>query len=637
MQKFLRKDIFHSFEFAVIGLVVFFVLIFFTLPSFAANVEFTSYTELELEGVPAEELYATPSSTCDLLEIDTSTLTVSGIGVYFGLKTDKHDQALFISPATSSVDLVFDSGNYSSGNITEWTLTATGSGEFDITVGTPKANTYYELKVDGVIEDTYTSDSSAKISFTYSGDLSAGKVFTISADSVSPDSFSLVSPEEGASISDRTPEFSWEASFDTNFDHYELFVADEQFGGDITGTSYTPSESISCGDIEWYVKAFDEIGNNTRSNVHSLQVNCGGGLSVDAINSNQTESTDSSDDEQTGEEEKDGDDPSGDGSDDTHTGEDDLNTSISGDDEETDEGYEEKADKLISGQSDDVLQEIGETRDENREKEVEDKYLKDILDEEGGDDDGSSVLGDHIKIFATYGVDENTKELGVEERVELIRSYKKAFKKLPDSKEELADLIKISEGRFPGEVSKEAEAEAMDPFIEIYRRIPDMENIRDKAAIVIMVYGLRQKKDDRKPEKEARAKEIFNAIFGHYPENTDEKNIMQAIAYSGAKREVDTDGDLICDIHEEGIGTDPANPDTNKNGREDGRDVLNGEIPYPDGSLVSEVSSSAVYLIEGQKKRPIFNGKIFEDRGFAWGDVIQTASLAHYPNGDLIK
>jgi hypothetical protein len=164
-----------------------------------------------------------------------------------------------------------------------------------------------------------------------------------------------------------------------------------------------------------------------------------------------------------------------------------------------------------------------------------------------------------------------------------------------------------------------------------------MENIRDKAAIVIMAYGLRQKKDNRRPEKEARAKEIFKSIFGHYPENTDEKNMAQAIAYSGAKREADSDGDLISDAHEKKLGTDPSEPDTNNNGRKDGWDVLADETPYPEGSLVSEVSSSAVYLIEGQKKRPILNGKTFESLGFFWSDVIQTASLAHYPNGDLIK
>ena len=30
--------------------------------------------------------------------------------------------------------------------------------------------------------------------------------------------------------------------------------------------------------------------------------------------------------------------------------------------------------------------------------------------------------------------------------------------------------------------------------------------------------------------------EIFNDIFGHIPQNTEEWNAMQAITYSGAKR-----------------------------------------------------------------------------------------------------
>ena len=63
------------------------------------------------------------------------------------------------------------------------------------------------------------------------------------------------------------------------------------------------------------------------------------------------------------------------------------------------------------------------------------------------------------------------------------------------------------------------------------------------------------------------------------PETTEEWNIMQAITYSGSSRGVDTDGDLLLDVREKELGTDPNNPDTDGDGYSDGEEVANGFDP----------------------------------------------------------
>ena len=126
--------------------------------------------------------------------------------------------------------------------------------------------------------------------------------------------------------------------------------------------------------------------------------------------------------------------------------------------------------------------------------------------------------------------------MGAGERAAVINSYKEAYGKLPGDNSELADVIKIANGRWPSKVSEEALNAAKESFIKVYGRDPNMENIHDSAAVTIMAYGLRQKATNRKLITERNALEIFNDIFEHMPQTTEEWNILQAIAYSGATR-----------------------------------------------------------------------------------------------------
>lgn len=187
-----------------------------------------------------------------------------------------------------------------------------------------------------------------------------------------------------------------------------------------------------------------------------------------------------------------------------------------------------------------------------------------------------------INKFITYGVDENTQKLGEGERAAVMYSFKNAFKKLPETEDEMADAIKIANGRWPSLRSDEVEKQAQEKFQEIYKRIADMNDPSDNAAITVMAYGLRQKAENRNLNSEKKGIEIFKGIFSNIPQTTDDWNVMQAITYSGATRETDTDGDLLVDRREKELGTDPNNKDTDGDDYMDGMEVANGYNPLGD-------------------------------------------------------
>lgn len=194
---------------------------------------------------------------------------------------------------------------------------------------------------------------------------------------------------------------------------------------------------------------------------------------------------------------------------------------------------EDAADKLSNNQLDQILAELKELRNLVKEQQAELKYLRKLVNEMSK---LSEAMQAAINNFVTYGADENTKKLGAGERAAVINSYKEAYGKLPGDNSELADVIKIANGRWPSKISEEALTAAKETFVKIYNREPDMNNANDSAAVTIMAYGLRQKAENRNLKSEQKGMEIFNDIFGHIPQTTEEWNAMQAITYSGAKR-----------------------------------------------------------------------------------------------------
>ena len=240
------------------------------------------------------------------------------------------------------------------------------------------------------------------------------------------------------------------------------------------------------------------------------------------------------------------------------------------------------AKSLNEGKISELLIEIKQLRDELREQAAELKYLKIFASEMR---ELNSNMQSAIKLFIAYGVDANTVKLGAGERAAVINSYKAAFAKLPETEAELTDAIKIANGRFPSLVSDAAEKTAKDQFIKIYKRIPDLNDAKDNAAIKVMAYGLRQKAENRNLNSEKSGIKIFRAIYGYTPKTTEDWNAMQAITYSGAAREKDSDGDLLSDEMEAQYGTDTNNPDTDGDGFKDGVEVNSGYNPKGEGKL----------------------------------------------------
>lgn len=190
-----------------------------------------------------------------------------------------------------------------------------------------------------------------------------------------------------------------------------------------------------------------------------------------------------------------------------------------------------------------------------------------------------SPLSGKLDTFVSMGVDANSAKLGEGERAAVLKSYSAAFSELPKNEEEFNDVIKISNGQWPSRTSESAETKAREEFQKIYKRLPNMENKNDQAAITVMAYGLRQKAENRNLASEAAALRTFKNVYKHEPATTEEWNILQAITYSGAVREADTDGDLLSDRREKELGTDLNNKDTDGDGYFDGIEVANGFDP----------------------------------------------------------
>ena len=265
-------------------LIISFCLLLFPIFSLGANVEFSSDTALEFNPDPTPQILVASNSACDRLTLSGTNLNVLvPAGSSFELKNATHS-LIKLTPSGGAVELVLDVSSsaqeYVSGYLVKWQASSTVSNaNVAFEIGVPKANTYYQVNVDGSYFGSYQSNSSGIISFTYNGGFST-KTFTIEEDVSAPSSFSLVSPANGATVSDNPPTFSWNASSDTDLSHYQLYLDGSLLADNLTSTSYTPSSALSCGSHTWYVKAVDEAGHSTQSETFSFEISCGGGILV---------------------------------------------------------------------------------------------------------------------------------------------------------------------------------------------------------------------------------------------------------------------------------------------------------------------------------------------------------------------
>jgi len=81
--------------------------------------------------------------------------------------------SLSVVPSSGSVDISIDTWRTADDYYKKWTATASGALSVEHTVGDLKPTTEYDVKVDGAVYNTYTSNSSGEITFTYAGAFSS--------------------------------------------------------------------------------------------------------------------------------------------------------------------------------------------------------------------------------------------------------------------------------------------------------------------------------------------------------------------------------------------------------------------------------------------------------------------------------
>ncbi len=147
----------------------------------------------------------------------------------------------------------------------------------------------------------------------------------------------------------------------------------------------------------------------------------------------------------------------------------------------------------------------------------------------------TSPTGDewNMVYFIAYGTP-STYKLGAGERAGVIGSYYSAFERKPITNAQWIDVLKIANGRWPGEISIKALERAKVEFGKIYRRSPNMTHNYDNAAVTVMAYGLRPANRNLNSEKVAIG--FFRAIYRKAPVTPVDWDIVRAIAYSGATR-----------------------------------------------------------------------------------------------------
>ncbi len=193
----------------------------------------------------------------------------------------------------------------------------------------------------------------------------------------------------------------------------------------------------------------------------------------------------------------------------------------------------DNASQLYSGSIDSLLAQLNEMKNTIAEQAAQIKYLQSLTQNVASV--SSSTLS-NINSFITYGVDSNTLKLGAGQRAAVVNSFKSAFARLPTTQTDFTDVVKIANGRWPGQTSSSSIAWAEQQFQKVYLRAPDMSNAHDNAAVTIMAYGLMQQAANRNLKSETASINIFKGIFSRVPTSANDWNTVAAIAYSGATR-----------------------------------------------------------------------------------------------------
>jgi len=92
----------------------------------------------------------------------------------------------------------------------------------------------------------------------------------------SPNAFANLTPANNAWSADSLITFTWSPCIDDGIglNHYELWIDGAMCKDSLTVTQYQlrPSQVLASGNHNWYVKAYDSLGNNTSSTAYTLKI-----------------------------------------------------------------------------------------------------------------------------------------------------------------------------------------------------------------------------------------------------------------------------------------------------------------------------------------------------------------------------
>lgn len=173
---------------------------------------------------------------------------------------------------------------------------------------------------------------------------------------------------------------------------------------------------------------------------------------------------------------------------------------------------------------------LGKKKDQNGQIDSMKKHSKDLTKDVKNITASTTDIINNYLVYGTKGGSYLTRS----DRADVIRSYKKAFGRLPSKEDEWRDAVAIASGRWPAKTDKIAEASAKKEFKKIYKRNANDKNDKDRAAINMLAYGMRP--ISRNVNSEKSALKIYKNNYKASPKTFSDWNIVRAIAYSGVKK-----------------------------------------------------------------------------------------------------
>lgn len=168
---------------------------------------------------------------------------------------------------------------------------------------------------------------------------------------------------------------------------------------------------------------------------------------------------------------------------------------------------------------------LGEKIDQDK-KNIFDKYVKKIIHNQKITKSNVDLITDFVYSGVT-----GMKNIGYGERAAVLEAYKNVFGKLPMTRGEWGDVVKMANGEMLNERNIKAENSSKKIFAKIYKREYDKNKRKDERALNLITYGLRIV--NRNIASEHLAIRKFDKIYKRKPASVLDWNIIRSFAYAG--------------------------------------------------------------------------------------------------------